>query len=189
MSLSPHRQAIAIFSIGLPSLLFIGLLVAVLHGRGKLHQSYSEKESNYRSYQQASTQVKDLEAMLALDDRRDKVVYWNEKLDRDFVQTLSTTLNKLLGKYDDSVLKQTEMAKATTAAAIGSKSDNPHTLFQLKFEGGFKPMQLLLAELEDEMPNLVLESLTMKVKNAQKDEDQSTLQFNVTYMGWEKPEA
>ena len=189
MNLSPHRKAIAIFSIGLPTFLFIGLLITVLHYRGKLHTSYTEREASYQSYQQAASQVRELEATLAVDDRRDKVAYWNKKLDRDFVQTLSMTLNELLAKYDDSVLKQTEMAKAKTAAAIGSKTDNPHTLFQLKFEGGFKPMQLLLAELENEMPNLVLESLSMKMMPAQSDEEDSRLQFNVTYMGWEKPDA
>lgn len=189
MTLSPHRKAIAIFSIGLPAFLFIGLLVGVLHFRGKLHTSYNERETSYRSYRQAEGQVRELEATLAVDNRRDKVAYWNKKLDRDFVQTLSLTLNELLAKYDDSVLKQTEMAKAKTAAAIGSKTENPHTLFQLKFEGGFKPMQLLLAELEDEMPNLVLESLSMKVMNGQTKDDENRLQFNVTYMGWEKPEA
>lgn len=189
MKLSPHRQAIAIFSIGLPALLFVGLLVAVLHGRGRLHQSYAEKESNFRSYQQASTQVRELEALLTLDNRRDKVEYWNKKLDRDFVQTLSTTLNELLAKYDDSVLKQTEMSKAKIAASIGSKTENPHTLFQLKFEGGFKPMQLLLAELESEMPNLVLENITIKSVPSKVEGEPGILQFNVSYMGWEKPDA
>lgn len=188
MNLSPHRKAIAIFSIAIPSILIIGLLVGILYGRGKLHQSYAEKESDFRSYQQAKTKVAELEAHLDLDNRREKVAYWNEKLDRDFIQTLSSTVNRILGKYDDAILRQTEMSKATTAAAIGSKTEHPHTLVQMSFEGGFKPMQLLLAELESEMPNLVLEKLSIQAMPARTEGETDKLKFTVIYMGWEKTE-
>lgn len=189
MNLSPHRKAIAIFSIAVPAILILGLLVGILMGKSKVHQRFSEKEADYLAYEQARRQVAELEALLALDNRREKVAYWNEKLDRDFIQTLSTTLTELLSKYDDEVLRQTEMSKATIAAAIGSKTDHPHSLVQMSFEGGFKPMQLLLAELEAEMPNLILEKLSIRSLPSKVEGEGDKLQFTVIYMGWEKPEA
>lgn len=189
MKLSPHRQAIAIFSIAIPAVLILGLLGATLHGRSKLHASHAEKESNFKSYQVASGQARELEAMLSLDDRRQKIGYWNEKLDQDFIQSISTHLSEILSKYDDSVLKQTEMRKAQNSAGIGSRTENPHSMIQLSFEGGFKPMQLLLAELEREMPNLVLESISIKSNPAKSEGETGKLLFTVLYLCWEKPKV
>jgi len=189
MNLNPHSKAIAIFSIALPSIVILALFGAVMHGRGKLQQAYSEKEENFRTFQTAKTQVSELRAQLEKDNRRDKIIYWNSKLDRDFIQTLSATLNKILAKYDDSVLKQTEMSKATAAAAIGSRTDQPHYTIQLSFEGGFKPMQMLMAELESEMPNLVIERMNIKPLPAKRAGEVGMLQFDIVYMGWNKSEA
>ncbi|MDF1861846.1 MAG: GspMb/PilO family protein [Verrucomicrobiales bacterium] len=189
MKVSPHRQAITIFSVVIPCILIIGLLVAILHGRGKLHASHAEKESNFKAYQSASTQVRELEAMLSLDDRRAKIEYWNAKLDQDFIQAISSHLNEILARYDDSVLRQTEMKKAQKSTSIGSRTNNPHSMIELSFEGGFKPMQLLLAELEREMPNLMLESISVKSNPARTDDDEGKLNFTVLYLCWEKAKA
>lgn len=186
MKLSPHRQAIAIFSIGIPAIFTIGLLAAIFVGRGKLHASHQEKTSNFESYKTASQQVQEFDAMLSLDERREKIEYWNAKLDQDFIQAISGHLSEILEKYDDNVLKQTEMRKAETSAGIGNEVSNPYSTIQLKFEGGFKPMQLLLAELEERMPQLVLETLTIKPNPAKKQGDQGNLAFHVVYFCWEK---
>lgn len=189
MTLSPHRQAIVIFSVAIPAVLTVGLLFAIIVGRGKLHANHEEKVSNYKAFQAASTQVQELDAMLALDERREKIEYWNEKLDQDFIQAISGHLSEILAKYDDNVLRQTEMKKAEGSTGIGSKSQNPYSAIQLKFEGGFKPMQLLLAELEQEMPQLVLDSLAIKSNPARKDGDKGSLSFTVVYFCWEEPKA
>lgn len=186
MSASPHRQAILIFSVGIPGFLIVGLLVAMLIGRGKLQASHAEKVSKLQSYQAAERQVKELESMLSLDNRREKIEYWNTKLDQDFIQSLSANLGKILARYDDSVLKQTEMTKAQASTGIAGRTDNPHSLIQLSFEGGFKPMQSLLAELEREMPQLVLESLAIKANPSRADGDAGKLSFTVVYLCWEK---
>ncbi|MCG8601343.1 MAG: type II secretion system protein M [Verrucomicrobiales bacterium] len=187
--MNPHRQSIVIFSVAIPAILVVGMLLAVLVGRGKLHANHEEKVSNFKAYQTASTQVEELEALLSLDERREKIEYWNEKLDQDFIQSISGHLSTILARYDDNVLKQTEMKKTEGSTGIGSKSENPFSAIQLRFEGGFKPMQLLMAELEREMPQLVLDSISIKANPAQKDGDQGSLSFSIVYFCWEKPKA
>jgi hypothetical protein len=140
-------------------------------------------------FRTAESQVKELEAFLTTENRREKTAYWTSKLEKDVVESLTENLDKILAKYDPEVLRQTEMGQATGASAIGAKSKHPHTRMQLSFEGGFKPMQLLLAELETEMPHLVLESVAITPRPAVSETDKSSLQFRVVYLCWEKPKA
>jgi hypothetical protein len=110
-------------------------------------------------------------------------------VEKDVVESLTENLDKILAKYDPEVLRQTEMGQATGASAIGPKAKHPHTRMQLSFEGGYKPMQLLLAELETEMPHLILESLSVTPRPTVSDSDKSSLQFRVIYLCWEKSKA
>lgn len=185
MKLSPHRQAILFFGILLPGLLLAGACFAAYTGHAKLKSSHQEKVADLKHYQTTKTGVDQLEAFLAAESRRDKIDYWNSKLETDVVQSLSANLERLLAKHEPEVLRQTEMGQMAGVGGIASKLKHPHTRMKLTFEGGFKPMQLLLAELETEMPQLVLESLSITPMPATANREKGTLQFAVVYVCWE----
>jgi Sec-independent protein translocase protein TatA len=187
MKTSPHRQAILVFGIAVPVFLIIAISVAMFVGHSKLKTSFETKVAALERYQTAQTQVTELEAFLSVENRREKTAYWTSKVEQDVVESLTKNLDTILAKYDSEVLRQTEMGQAPGAGTLGVKSKHPHSRMQLSFEGGFKPMQLLLAELETEMPHLVLESLTINPKPATSEGGKSTLQFGVVYLCWEKP--
>lgn len=189
MNLSPHRQAIVVFGIAAPAFLLIAVSVATFVGRSKVETSFQTKVQTLESFRTAESQVKELEAFLTTGNRREKTAYWTSKVEKDVVESLTQNLDKILAKYDSEVLRQTEMGQASGISAVGSKSKHPHTRMQLSFEGGYKPMQLLLAELETEMPHLVLESIDVTRRAANSESDKSTLQFRVVYLCWEKPKA
>lgn len=189
MKPSPHQQAILVFGIVLPVFLLGGISVATFVGHSKLKRSFQVKVETLDRYETAKTQVNELEAFLSVAGRREKAEYWNSKLEKDVVQALTENLEKILAKYDSEVLRQTEMGQANGLGGIGPKSSHPFSRMQLSFEGGFKPMQLLMAELETEMPQLVLESLSINPKPAKSEAEKGTLQFSVVYLCWEKPKT
>lgn len=189
MNISPHRQAIIVFGIAAPAFLLIAVSVATFIGSSKLKTTFATKVETLERFQTADAQVKELEAFLTTENRREKTAYWTSKVEKDVVESLTENLDKILAKYDPEVLRQTEMGQANGASGLGAKSKHPHTRMQLSFEGGFKPMQLLLAELETEMPHLVLESMAITPRPATTESDKSTLQFRVVYLCWEKPKA
>lgn len=189
MKTSPHRQSILVFGIIAPLVLILGISIATFVGHSKLKRNFQQKVEVLASYESAKSQVTELEAFLNIEGRREKAAYWNSKLEKDVVQSLSENLEKILSKYDTEVLRQTEMGQATGFGAIGPKSSHPYTRMQLSFEGGFKPMQLLLAELETEMPQLVLESISITPRPATSEAEKGALQFSVVYLCWEKPKA
>ena len=189
MKSSPHRQAITVFGIVVP-IVFIGALAgATFHGKTKIESLHREKVAKLERFENAKVQANQLEGVLSTDNRREKVAYWNSKLEQDFIQSITKNLDQILAKYDPEVLARTEMSQAAGSGGIGGQTSNPHMRIQMAFEGGFKPMQMLLAELEAEMPQLFLENLTVSPIEASSEADRGRLKFSVVYLGWEKPKA
>ncbi|MBU6179092.1 MAG: hypothetical protein KGR69_05475 [Verrucomicrobia bacterium] len=187
MKTSPHRQAILVFGVIIPFLLITAVFMAVFTVRGKLKRNFEAKVAGLEGYKNALAQVNELEAFMTTDQRREKAIHWTSKLEQDVVESLTKNLDMLLAKYDPAVLRQTEMGQAGGIGGLGAKCKYPHTRMQLTFEGGFKPMQLLLAELETEMPQLLLETLSVYHRPGSSLGEKGTLQFAVVYLCWEKP--
>lgn len=187
MNASPHRQAILVFGIIVPFFVIGAILVATVMGRSKLKETYAQKVTTQQRYETAKAQVTELETFFTIDKRRETAEYWNSKLEKDVVESLTANLDRILAKYDSDVLRQTEMGQASGAGTVGPKAKHPYARMQLKFEGGFKPMQLLLAELETEMPQLFLESISISPRPARSEGEKGDLQFGVVYLAWEKP--
>tara|TARA_R110002096_G_scaffold238140_8_gene429599 strand:+ start:1119 stop:1688 length:570 start_codon:yes stop_codon:yes gene_type:complete len=187
MKNSPHQKAILIFGVIIPFVLILTLIGGTLYGRGKLTANHTEKVANFERYQTARTQANGLEATMGTGSKREKVEYWNSKINQDFIQSLTDNLNSILSKYDSSVLRQTAMGQASGSGSIGTSNENPSSRIQLSFEGGFKPMQLLMAELETEMPHILLESLAVTSSPARSESEGGTLTFQVVYLCWENP--
>lgn len=185
MKNSPHQQAILVFGVIIPFALILTLIGGTLYGRGKLSANHTDKLANFERYKTARTQANGLEATMATGKKREKLDYWKSKIDQDFIQSLTENLNKILAKYDSSILRQTAMGQAPGAGSLGTASDSPNSRIQLTFEGGFKPMQLMMAELEKEMPHLLLESLSITSNPASTEDDVDKLTFQVIYLCWE----
>lgn len=186
MNPSPHRQAILVFGLILPFAILMAITFGVYTGHSKIVTSDREKIATMKRFQTAEAQATELEGFLTTDGRREKTNYWTSKVEQDVVESLTKNLDKILAKFDPDALQQTEMGQAAGAGNIASKLKHPATRMKLSFEGGFKPMQLLLAELETEMPNLILEELSIHPKTSSSEAEKSTLLFGVVYLCWEK---
>jgi len=188
---SKHTQAILIFSIAIPLLIAAIVFGTAFYGRGKLTSVYQEKHDRFEKFRFAEMATRDLEAELAVEGRKEKIAYWNGKLDQDFVPTLSDTIDRIVKKYDEEVLRHTSMSQLPGNSSISKTSRSAYNLVNLGFEGGFKPMQLLMAELEEEMPQMVLEKMAITPMTNEKSAAEGTgkLNFNLTYLSWKKRES
>jgi len=189
MNVSQHRKSVIIFGIAVPLFCILAIAIATFIGSSKLKKSYNDKVAALKRYKTAESQAAELEAFLTTDDRREKITFWNSRVEQDTVQSLTENLEKILAKYDSEILSRTEMGQASGVSSIATRSKHPFSRMQLSFEGGFKPMQLLLAELENEMPHLFLESIIVRPQPAQTAEEKGNLEFGITYLCWEKAEA
>lgn len=188
MNVSHHRQAILVFGIAIPLFCILAITVATFIGNNKLKKSYNDKVAALERFKTAQQQAEELEALLTTEGRREKITYWNSRVQQDTVQSLTENLSKILAKYDAEVLSRTEMGQATGVSGIATRTKHPFSRMQLSFEGGYKPMQLLLAELENEMPHLFLESIQIRPQPAETASQKGNLRFGVVYLCWENPE-
>ena len=112
--------------------------------------------------------------------------YWNSVFSEDTTQSFNVSLDKIMGRFDGNQLRLAAASRPSGRSAVGAETEAESSLFLLTFEGGFGPMQELLAELEARMPQLVLERLTITPGRHTGKGYQRSLKFEVTYMAWEK---
>jgi len=187
--MNKHTESIVVFGIVLPTFLLAGLLGGVVFARGKLHAEKSAKVATYREHEQVIASLRKTEADFAT--RSENLSFWKESLSKELVQTLTANLRKAMAEYTDDQLRQTELGRPGGRSQFAAVTENNYERLSLSFEGGFAPMQRVLAELELQMPQLSLESLTVGPTTTGNDNKQSQkrLKFVATYLSWQDGDA
>ena len=183
--MNKHTESIVVFGLILPGLVLAIALGGVLFGRSKLHSTANQKIEAYREYEQAAAALKVTEREFV--SRRESFTYWKENVSKELIQTLSANLRQAMEPYTDDQLRQTELSRPSNSSQFASMTKNRYDRFRLSFEGGFGPMQHVLATLETQMPQIVLETFNVG-PSAQSASQGSArrLKFDVTYLSWRK---
>ena len=114
-----------------------------------------------------------------LDGRRDKMSVWEEHLNGEVVQKITRELQEIMETYSELELTQTGLGRPASRSMLGGSTENHYSRFQTSFEGGYGPMQQVMAALETQMPHLVLEEFNIKPS-----QNPGTLSFHATYLCW-----
>ncbi len=187
--MNKHTESIVVFGIVLPAFLLAGLLGGVVYARGKLYAAKTERVATYREHEQVVASLQKTEADFGT--RSENLDYWKESLSQELVQTLTANLRQAMSDYTDDQLRQTELSRPGGSSQFAAVTENKYERLSLSFEGGFAPMQRVLAELELTMPQLSLESLTVGPTNSgvgNKD-SQKRLKFVATYLSWQDSDS
>lgn len=178
--MSRYTQSIIVFGLVIPGFLLGVLLGGVYYGKERLTTLKAEKRKLYEGFQQSSAKVGILERELTAGQRRDQMRYWEEKLGKDFIQSLSQNLNDVVEPFSDKQLLRTELSRPAGRSTLAPGTEADYSRLKLSFEGGYGPMQRALAELEIRMPQLVLERLDISpIRN-----EIRPLKFDITYLCW-----
>ncbi|MCB1076831.1 MAG: hypothetical protein KDM64_03285 [Verrucomicrobiae bacterium] len=180
-----YRQSIIFFGGVIPFIILGVLLGSVLYGRSKLHATKEVKEAAFEKYQAAAGAVSYVEEELQIEGRAEQMAYWEDQLKGELVQSLTQNLNEIASQFTEDQLARTEFGRPGTQSALAGGTKNPHSRFRLSFEGGFGPMQTLLAELETRMPQLTLEGLDISPISDADSKSKGKLRFDVTYLAWQ----
>ena len=178
--MSRYTQSIVVFGLIIPGILLGFLIGGVFFGRQKLSLLKAEKKGLFELFSESSSKAEIIEEKLTANQRRDQMSYWEEKLGKDFIQSLSQNLSEVLAPFSDKQLMRTELSRPSGRSSLAPAAEVEHSRLKLSFEGGFGPMQRALAELEIRMPQLVLERLDIvPLRN-----ETRPLKFDVTYLCW-----
>lgn len=183
-----YRNSIVFFGGVLPFIAIALVVVGLVMGRSKLASKRELKEGLFENYQKAAGEVANVEEELKIEGRAEQMAYWDEQLKKEFVQNLTQNLNEIASQFKEEQLSRTEFSRPGTLSALAGKTQNPHSRFKVTFEGGFGPMQTLLADLEVRMPQLVLENIEITPVIDSSPKAKNRLKFDATYLAWHEPE-
>lgn len=179
-----YGNSIVFFGGMLPLVAILVLGGLLLVGRSKLHAKREIKEREFEHYRQSAGEVASVEEELKIEGRAEQMAYWDEQLKKEFVQSLTQNLNEIASQFTEEQLSRTEFSRPGTRSPLGGATANPHSRFKLTFEGGFGPMQTLLADLELRMPQLALESIEIVPVQDSSPKAKSRLRFDASYLAW-----
>ncbi len=183
--MNKHTESIVVFGMVLPAFLLAGVLGGIIFARGKLHAAQAEKVAAYREHEQVVAALQKTEADFGT--RSENLDYWKESLSKELVQTLTANLREAMVDYTDDQLRQTELGRPSNSSQFAAGTENSYERLSLSFEGGFAPMQRVMAELELKMPQLALESLMVGPTSSgpSNQGSQRRLKFVATYLSWQ----
>lgn len=178
-----YRQPIIIFGIVVPSALLIltSIVIWVLMGKFELKRDSQNEALKARQL----SQVKERALEKALAFRKGQMAYWNEQLQRDVLQNFNETLDSVLGQFEGNQIRMMEGSRPQGEGELGLMSGASYVRFALVFEGGYGPMQEMMAELEARMPQLTVESMVFAAGSSSAGAGGS-IKLTVTYLAWQK---
>lgn len=179
-----HTESIVFFGYVIPFVCAGILAGGIFYGRSQLQQTEARRLKVWEEYTTAAREADGIEQQIAAPGRRAMMAYWDECLDKEFVQTLTQNLNDIQRRFSEEQMLQTELGRPAGRSSFGANSENPYSRFKISFNGGLGPIQFALAELERRMPQIVLDDMRITPKTAQPDSP-AMLTVEATYLNWQ----
>lgn len=175
--MSIYRKAIAVHGLGVLLIAFLFLIGGACYG---LHRVRSVRRDIQSTAEQARQLTLELESARAkLCGRKERMAVWEQCLHGEVMQQMSRVLQEIMEAYREDELKQIALGRPSRRSSLAGSTEHSHSRLEVVFEGGYGPMQEVLAQLESRMPNLVLEELSVEPnKNA------TSLSFRVVFTCW-----
>lgn len=181
--MTKHTESIFVIGVIAPGVLLIAILGGVLFGRGKLDTAKEAKMAVWQEHEQSMAALRKAESDFS--GKEGNLESWKDSIGQELIQSLSLTLREAMEGYTDQQLRQTELSRPANTSQFAAATENKYDRFKLSFEGGFGPMQRVLAVLETKMPQLVLETMNVsQVAQTSGTDGTRKLKFAVTYLSW-----
>ncbi len=174
-----YRQTIALFGIVLPILVAAGVVSVSFLLKSKMVDSFENKLSNYKTYEQGRLAGLEIEAQVTR--QRQHIERWNNQLSQETASAVTTNLREIAEHLPSKELQQTAFERPSANGGFGSISAQKSSQIRIAFRGTFRTMQRAFLELETRMPQLQLQEFKIDPSTGQS----ALLNYQVTYTAWE----
>lgn len=174
-----YRQTIALFGIVLPILVAAGVVGVSFLLKSKMADSFENKLSNYKTYEQGRLAGLEIEAQVTR--QRQHIERWNNQLSQETASAVTTNLREIAEHLPSKELQQTAFERPSANGGFGSISAQKSSQIRIAFRGTFRTMQRTFLELETRMPQLQLQEFKIDPSTGQS----ALLNYQVTYTAWE----
>lgn len=175
--MSIYRKAIAVHGLCVLGLAVLFLIGGAWYG---LHRVRSQRKEIQTCAEEARRLTAELDAARSkLKGRREQMAEWEQSLRGEVAQQVNRVLQEIIEPYREDELRQVALSRPANRSTIAGGTENSYSRFEVVFEGGYEPMQEVLARLETRMPNLVLEELLVEPTR-----NSAVLSFRIVFTCW-----
>ncbi len=186
--MSKYLKSVVVFGY-LPSVLVLILAIVgsylFLTGQDKLSRS---KMKSFESVSQSRSDIALLKEFIAKEGGSEGYLHLDEQIDEDLIQSLSENLSLVLKKYDSDSIQNTSIRRPSGVSPVAGASEGQYSRVSMSFEGYYSAIVETIAEIELRMPQLCLESLSLKQASVGRRESPK-LEVEVNYLSWRRPGA
>lgn len=174
-----YRQSIILFGIVVPILIAAAVAGVGFMLKSKMTASYSNKERNYKTYEQGRMAALEIESGVVRG--RPHLDRWNKMLSQETASSAANALREISDKLPAKEIQQTAFERPSGKGAFGAASAQNSSQLRIAFRGTFRTLQRAFLELETRMPQLQLQDLRIDPSNT----NASQINLQVTYTAWE----
>jgi hypothetical protein len=175
-----YRNSIVIFGIIIPTVLIIGLVAVSFVAKSHLADSFENKLTNFKTFQQGQKAGQAIEKEVTL--QRQHLERWDNLVKQDTASAVTSQLREISEHLPSKEIQQTAFERAGAKGVLAGNAAQKSSQIRIAFRGTYRTMQRAFLELETRMPQLQLEDLKIDPSNSLT----SLLNFQVSYTAWEK---
>lgn len=155
-----YKKAIAVFGIIIP-LLIISTVVIIAGAKAKsINSEYMAKKAQYQKDQVALSATKKLQQQVS--ENEEQLNLWKSIMERETRGSLIEHWKTAQSKFNSEDLNKLSHNWINISTGIGANAVMPASQVKMSFSGTFRALQLSLLEFETKLPQLQLDSMTIK---------------------------
>jgi hypothetical protein len=172
-----YQKAVGVFGFAIPLLFLILLISAVLVAHGRVDDTYRLRKRAFDQDLNTKRQIAQLEKKMHTE--KEMLNAWLEMLAaenrRSFTEHWKTASLSFKGKE----LQWSLPAWKSQSAGLGKGVKQPASQVTMSFDATFRAMQIALMEMETRLPQMQLDSMSMKP-----NKEGRTMNFQTTFTLW-----
>lgn len=172
-----YKKSIAVFGIAIPVVLMAVIAIAALSMLSSTNVEYRKKKQVYDKDQNALKQISKLQGKVK--QNASHLANWDSLMKNETRGTFLEHWKTAEKRFSGRELTKASHNWTNYSDGLGRGASQPASQVNMSFSATYKAMQLALMEMETRLPQMQLDSLTMKP-----DGNGEALKFDTTFTVW-----
>ena len=155
-----YKKPVILLGLVVPVLVMLLLMSSVYYGHSKLNKSYQVKKLSFDKAEKARQNTLDLQVKVAMNNN--ELVKWEGLLANENRGTFVDHWKEAEQKFSGKELTRTPHTWLNYSPGIGKDVKQPSSQVTMAFSATYRAMQATLMEVESKLPQMQLDSISMK---------------------------
>lgn len=172
-----YKQSVVAFGIVIPLILILVVIGVAFYFSSSIGSEYKKKKMAYDKERQAMQHTMALQGKVQ--STADYVKEWDNLLATETRGTFLEHWKRAEEKFSGKELTKTSHNWTNYSGGLGKGVGQPASQVNMSFSATYRAMQMAMLEMETKLPQMQLDSLTIKP-----DRNGETVNFNTTFTVW-----